>query len=514
MRCTVARQLRALIALLSIVVAVSVCASLLSRPTRGNVAISPVQDGGSETLTFELGAEEAGLPDGGLLLGSLPDAHISIVWGGGQVSMFVAAEVRAYLFRGPSLDALRPHQRTANGTPVPVLAPTGADFDSEYAAFGAVLPGAGSGELLGFYHAEICDRDNFTATIGLARSTDGGVSWQRLGPIITGRNTTDSCDKNKPRGAGQPSVVRVGEYLYLYYTDWSGDIPDQIHLARAPLAQATRPEAWQKYYQGNFSEPGLGGDSTLVIRRPEPVAQGVYAANPSVSYNTYLQRYLAVFDANNGFWATTSTDGITWDAPVQLPLDFPQPNSQIQSGDIWYGYPSLVSASELSHLYTSQSGYLYYARGVYGGASHQLMRRPFTISRSNDQAGTQTPASAPITNIGFEPEQELQLPSGGVWICSGDVEVRRPDGSVAALYDSVADTGLVVGVVADKQAVMIAPYGAACEAADPLGPAVGDLLDERANGLLADGCLARCSRVHILEIEPDHGTIRESRWLP
>jgi hypothetical protein len=360
-------------------------------------------------FSFDLGPEEYGLPPE-TQLGSYPDAHVSLMRTDTGISMWFSAEVRGYLFHGPDLESLQPYRTAANGDPVPVLIPSGSGFDSEYAAFGSVLPGPAANELLGFYHAETCDRDNFTATIGLARSADGGASWQRLGQVISGRNSDDSCAKTSPRGAGQPSAVRIGEYLYLYYTDWGGDIPDQIHLARAPFRQATESWAWQKYHEGSFSRPGIGGDSTPVISRPEPVEQGVYAANASVSYNTYLRRYLTVFGANNGFWATTSVDGIAWDAPRQIPVAFPQMNDQIRPGDLWYGYVSFLSPDQPTHLTTGQTGYLYYARGVWQVDSHKLVRRAITL-RAGGTPAAPTPPPAPwLTDAPFPTPRPAATP--------------------------------------------------------------------------------------------------------
>ncbi|MGH2604028.1 MAG: hypothetical protein ACRDJ9_32170, partial [Dehalococcoidia bacterium] len=136
-----------------------------------------------------------------------------------------------------------------------------------------------------------------------------------------------------------------------------------------------------------------------VISRPEPVEQGIYAANPSVSYNTYLLRYLAVFGANNGFWATTSVDGVTWDAPRQIPVIFPQLNNQIHAGDLWYGYVSFLSPDQPTHLTTGQTGYLYYARGVWQVDSHKLVRRAVTL-RTNAPSTTPTPPATPwLTDV-------------------------------------------------------------------------------------------------------------------
>ncbi len=339
---------------------------------------TPAPVSGPVDFRVELGAEQWGLPPD-TQLGSLPDTHTSMVWTGpNQVALFFSSEVRGYVFKGSSLDSLQP-LATTNGAPVAQLMPSGSGFDSEYAAFGTVMPGP-SGELVGFYHAEMCDRHNYTASIGVATSTDGGTTWQRKGRVITGRNASDSCAKTRPSGAGQPSAVRVGEYVYVYFTDWNDKYPDTMHLARAPFSQMTQASAWQKWSNGSFSTPGIGGDSQPILERPAPVDRSVYISNPGVSYNTYLKKYLLTFTTNDGFYITTSSDAIHFDAPKLIPLYYPQLNSQVEKGDVWYGYLSLISHTETTSRTSNATGYIYYAKGVWGVDSHHLMRRPFTIS--------------------------------------------------------------------------------------------------------------------------------------
>lgn len=341
---------------------------------------APVQAGSD--FTIGLGDEEAGLPAGAFGLQHIPDGHISFIKAEEQLDLWVSAGVSAYLLRGPNLEQLAPHQRASNNLPVPVLAPDNSGFDSDYAAFGAVLPGQDPNQRIGYYHAEQCDRHNYTASIGLAFSSDGGISWSVSGQVVTGQSLADLC--SKITGAGQPSALYVGDYIYLYYVDWStGDtIPpaDQIYLARAPR-QA--PGAFQKYTGNGFETPGTGaGRAVPVISPPQPLETTGFAALPSISFNKYLGQCMAVFETNVGFYYTISTDGIHWQ-PAQLLFPFPQPHSQREQGDVWYSYPTLLSPGEPSHLTTSQTGYLYYSKGLWDDEPHQMMRRSYTIQWTN-----------------------------------------------------------------------------------------------------------------------------------
>jgi hypothetical protein len=344
-------------------------------------------DTAPDTIAIELGQEEDGLPNGTFGLQNFPDGHISFLRDGDGVNMWIAAGPCAYLLQGSTFDDLAPFRSTRPGAQEgcgsgiaasPVLMPSGTGFDSTYAAFGTVLPGPDPPELLGIYHGEQCsDSGRYTATIGLAVSGDFGKTWQRRGAIVTGRDQAPVCARTS--GAGQPSAIIVGDFIYLYYTDWGPDRADQIYLARAPLASGGMPGAWQKFSDGNFGSPGIGGNSSPIIRPTNP--GDTFAAVAGVSYNVYLGRYLMSFATAAGFSFTTSQDGIHWQ-PGQLLMAVPPDQAAQRPGSVWYAYPTLLSPSEQSHLQTAQSGYLYYAKGVYDAVPHHLMRRRFTLQRA------------------------------------------------------------------------------------------------------------------------------------
>ena len=148
------------------------------------------------------------------------------------------------------------------------------DFDRNYAALNAVVPGAEPDTLLGFYDAEYhrnCPNgEPLLSSIGIATSTDGGVTWEHRRQIIQGRDEatlttqTVTCaqhdaftDPTNPHvidsGASGPSVVERdadgGTYLYLYYADRTPLTGgrDSIYVARALLASDGQPGNWQKW---------------------------------------------------------------------------------------------------------------------------------------------------------------------------------------------------------------------------------------------------------------------------
>ena len=115
-------------------------------------------------------------------------------------------------------------------------------------------------QVLGLVHQEsICDygpQGQTDKTMAIAISSDEGLTWTDLGTVITGR---DSPRRGSISGEGDCTMIdgRDG-YLYAYClrnSDW------QTIVARAPVSE---PTAWRKYFEGNWSEPGLGGRATAI----------------------------------------------------------------------------------------------------------------------------------------------------------------------------------------------------------------------------------------------------------
>ncbi len=153
-------------------------------------------------------------------------------------------------------------------------------------------------------------------------------------------------------------------------------------IARAPISGDGAPGSWQKYYQGAFSTARPG-------RQPHAAQPGArsHSANsdqrqPNVSFNTYLQSFVLIAVGNGGIYLATSPDLIEWSAG-QVILPAPVPDSTVTPSTAPYNwYPTLVSPDQASEEVTSQSGYLYYAKGLGNGTSdHYMYRRSFTINK-------------------------------------------------------------------------------------------------------------------------------------
>ena len=202
-----------------------------------------------------------------------------------------------------------------------------------------------NGDLLGFYHAEDHEFPPHTnpskiawKSIARAQSTDGGVTWTKSGQIITA-STPKPSGPPAWGGPGDHSTVwdSVNQRWVMYYSS---------HYIKA--ASSSDPlgavGTWKKYYQGNFSTLGVGGNDDPLSGLKE-----VPGGNPSVHWNSYFQRWVMAWHAwdESGIWISVSKEGIEWESPrilVQTSGSARNWNPTLKmdadgkSGTLYYGY--------------------------------------------------------------------------------------------------------------------------------------------------------------------------------
>jgi hypothetical protein len=280
-------------------------------------------------------------------------------------------------------------RKLVNGNAVASLLPNHPGSkapDADYAGPGSVFPAKNGRDLLMIYHGEnhtfngVETNDEFYATICLARSRDGGLTWEREGGIITGMQPQPAgTPPRSAMGAGNPSAILAGGYIYVFYVNLGYNTgPDQTHVARALVSSDGKPGAWMKWHDGSFSQPGIGGKSTPVMARAEPVSKTVWAANGIVSYNTYFHAYLNVFQTAIGVYYATSPDLLHWKIQGQV-FAFGHNEDAPKTGQLWYSYPSFFTPGEPNDRTTGQTGYLYYAQARWGLEPHTMFRRKLTF---------------------------------------------------------------------------------------------------------------------------------------
>jgi hypothetical protein len=344
------------------------------------------------SFAVSLGPEQNVIPPGSPGLLYFPDEHFSYLrQTDGSFKMWVSGGGTLGFTTSDMLNLTS--MNTASGIPSSVLSPSGPGttaFDADYAGAGSIFPAANATDLLMIYHAEnhLFGSTHyagvpFYASIGLARSTDGGLTWQRQGQIISGQDPQLVSQPATGAGALTPTAIETDGYIYVLFREIDLQSNTQgLAIARAPIASDGAPGSWQKLYQGSFSTPGLGGAFTPLQLVLDPSAEGD-RRQPCVSFNSYLQAFVLTIVGNGGIYLATSPDLVTWSAG-QVVLPSPVPDATVTPSTAPYNwYPTLVSLDQASAMVTDQTGYLYYAKGANDGTSHHTMyRRSFSITLS------------------------------------------------------------------------------------------------------------------------------------
>lgn len=339
------------------------------------------------------------------MLRNAPNGHISYQEGKGGLTIWVDGRI-GDATQGTFI--LHPHSWSIpdleRASPVKVFAavhdstlPCTSDsaWYRNYAAINAIIPGPRQGELLAFVDGEFHPKNTGTplrASIGIATSTDDGMTWGQRAVIVQGNDmvaahfdcaAVDATMKTRvddEGSAGPTAVVRTEggtQYIYLYYLDRvrlsSGGRPtSDIYVARAAYARGGAPGSWQFWTGRGWSPPGPEVIASPVITTPP---HGGESAHPQVTFNTVLKRWLMIFHTRLDLYASTSEDGTTWDAPQALGASI--------RGARAPAFPTLVTPGSADQQTTGATGWLFYSREVNLSATRKGylgFRRSFTIS--------------------------------------------------------------------------------------------------------------------------------------
>ena len=174
-----------------------------------------------------------------------------------------------------------------------------------------------------------------------------------------------------------------------------------LMIARAQLNGGTAPLVFKKWYQGKFSEPGLGGFETPIFPNgafENCEASGQLKTMGSISYVEETKQYLLTFvcisphgdpgsqlPGPGAAWFFSTNDDLSqqdqWSTPQEIAgswSPFDPKSKDCSNYDGWY--PSLMSLNHKpGHLTTD--GYVFYMKGCTGGNSErQFSTRAFTIT--------------------------------------------------------------------------------------------------------------------------------------
>ncbi len=251
----------------------------------------------------------------------------------------------------------------------------GATQKYHYISGGPIYRDPASGRVLLFYHAEIHrgSMKDFFSVLGVAIQVDEeGLRFRDAGLIFrpSAERKSGAFD-----AGGAPVVVRGGDF-YVYARDFSteGHVNNLVVL-RAPvkevLASAAKGKSvvWQKYHNGAFSAPGLGGKSSP-LGKWQPSRRGM-----DVSFHRALGLYLMVVAAPSGrgtaLFLSRSRDGIHWSRRVRL--------TDHKGGECFY--PSIISSPQRECGSEFQLDYTYSRKGEWNRWSDALwLRRTVRIT--------------------------------------------------------------------------------------------------------------------------------------
>jgi hypothetical protein len=290
-------------------------------------------------------------------------------------------------------------------------------FDQNYAAPGSVVrdPTLPAGNLIMLYEAEQhCFGGqydfNFFASVGLARSSDGGKTWPLLGAaeryaVLQVPGAKPSTTPAPVEGDAIPSAfvddVASGNLLYVVYqnTGAAAIQPDgYLRVARAPLGQPGELQ-FAKWHQGSWSEAGIGGMDSPITAERGCGASG-YQGGAQISYVDPLQRYLLTFvcvklqvtssgkyapyEAGWYFSTATSLENQDWSSPVLIggstgPVAAAPTTGCPNGADFDGWYPSFMTPGrEQGHL--GSDGFVFFLNGCDGGSSGRVFAaRTFTF---------------------------------------------------------------------------------------------------------------------------------------
>ena len=271
------------------------------------------------------------------------DSNSATFWRNGELKVYSSAGT-------PMLNTLDGKFRHLGSEPVTV------DRTDHFPMWIESVWEASDGVLYGWYHYErmgACPNSNLNIPeIGGLVSYDGGRTFRDLGIVLNSGELVNCSAKNGyfAGGYGDFSVIvdRRNEYLYFLFGAYGGDVSGQgVAIARMLVGNAANPTgAVWKYYQGAWSEPGLGGRVTPIF----PATVSWVDANtdsfwgPSVHWNTYLERYVVLLNRSccapewpqEGVYLTTNSD-------LENPAGWTTPQKILGGGD-WY--PWVMGAGE------------------------------------------------------------------------------------------------------------------------------------------------------------------------
>ena len=265
------------------------------------------------------------------------------------------------------------------------------NFDADYAGANLVWTATNGTDLLMLYHGESkafgTNAPNAVepswSVVGLARSRDQGITWSNRQMIIS--MSDSKPDTNPPvaqlYGAVEPGAIIAGNYIYAYYAAFAlspatNPPSPVIQVARSALTNDGAPGTWTNYFSSSFSTSALGGQGSPIV---PPVCGCTRPAQPWPVFSTYLNAYVLIFIANEGWFFSTSTDLVNWTSPTQF---YTAPSPEFLLGGETDENVILATPGDPDQV-IGQSGIVLYSHTTaWKGIPDELWSRPFTFTKN------------------------------------------------------------------------------------------------------------------------------------
>ena len=384
-------------------------------------------------------------------------------------------------------------------TPSGPLVETGIDgaFDRNYVGGGPTMRVTGpNGEpgILLVYHAEVQWYDDgpcatkgnplcFYGTLGMAFSSDGGATFQKLGLIVQSHisratfHTPPYLGGNVPIGNGpfvlgdasgnavDPRTADPSQtYIYVFYVDNQEDLGAAdpcapasacLAIARAPLSQviaaafggASVTGLFQKYFAGGFTQPAAPADpnGTLPTNNAgtyTPILKGAFS--PSAIYDSVSRQVILATVAGGRIQLRVSSNLLDWSQPPVATVSGSGTLGSETFNEV--RYPSLIGDLEDADVAGGEP-WLFYSQEPSGGA---WATTEFVVARLQVSSPQLTPtvtASPTTVAVGQTLTVSAGLTYPGGLSGSADIYagLLAPDDSI----EFVTSTGVVNGALND-----------------------------------------------------------------
>lgn len=208
---------------------------------------------------------------------------------------------------------------------------------------------APDGRLYMWYHNEppgvVPDRPDRTAPrIGQMVSEDDGLKWHDQGFVLEADPATfasKTANRFFGGGVGDFSVIpdREGKFLYFLFSTYPSDVREQgVAIARMAAADLDQPVGKAvKWFDGRWTEPGLGGRATPIFNAESdwhgPNALALWG--PSVHWNEHLKEYVVLMNRASGGDFSQTGVYIAFGGRLDDPKSWTQP-AKLMDATEWY----------------------------------------------------------------------------------------------------------------------------------------------------------------------------------